>query len=121
MSATRPTTHDPAIITADLVSSFEIELKAARRSQSTQRIYLSSIRLYTQWCDDNGLPRQIDRAQVARWMAELLDNGAMPTTVAARLAGVRQLSKWMTAEDMLAADPLLRLNAPKADMSITPV
>lgn len=122
MSTTRKTKRPPRPLDiTDLVPSFHIALKAARRSPSTQRSYMSSIALYLSWCDDNHLPRQIDRAQVSRWMAELLDGGIAAATAAARLAGVRQLSKWLAEEGEIDADPLLRLNAPKGDMSITPV
>ena len=51
----------------------------------------------------------------------MLDGGAQPTTAAARLAGVRQFSKWLAAEGEIDSDPLLRLNAPKGDVPITPV
>lgn len=51
----------------------------------------------------------------------MLDAGAQPTTAAARLAGVRQFSKWLAAEGEIDSDPLLRLNAPKSDVPITPV
>ncbi|OBI98414.1 hypothetical protein A5661_15800 [Mycobacterium asiaticum] len=54
-------------------------------------------------------------------MAHILDGGAAPATAAAYLAGVRQFSKWLAAEGEIQSDPLLRLNAPKADMPITPV
>ena len=51
----------------------------------------------------------------------MLDGGAQPTTAAARLAGVRQFSKWLAAKGEIDPDPLLRLNAPKGDVPITPV
>ena len=111
----------PAPLDPALVDSFKIALTAARRSRSTLKIYLSSLDRYMQWCNDNGHPFAIDRGQVSAWIAEILDGGAQPATAAARLAGVRQFSKWLTEEDLLDADPLLRLNAPKGDMPVTPV
>jgi site-specific recombinase XerD len=111
----------PPLDIATLVDSFEIALKSARRSPSTLTIYLSSIRLYLRWCSDNGHPAQIDRGQVSAWIAAMLDAGAQPTTAAARLAGVRQFSKWLAAEGEIDSDPLLGLNAPKSDVPITPV
>jgi site-specific recombinase XerD len=110
----------PADVSA-LVDSFEIALKSARRSPQTLKIYLSSVRRYLQWCADNGHPAQIDRGQVQAWIAHLLDSGAQPTTAQARLAGVRQFSKWLAEEGEIDSDPLLKLNAPKADTPITPV
>lgn len=106
---------------AVLVDSFEIELKSARRSPQTRKIYLSSVRRYLQWCAENTLPAQIDRRQVQTWIAHILDGGAQPATAQARLAGVRQFSKWLAAEGEIDSDPLLRLNAPKGDTPITPV
>jgi site-specific recombinase XerD len=111
----------PPLDIGTLVDSFQIALKSARRSSSTLKIYLSSIRLYLQWCADNGHPAQIDRGQVSAWIAAMLDDGAQAATAAARLAGVRQFSKWLAAEGEIDSDPLLRLNAPKGDVPITPV
>ena len=111
----------PALDIADLVDSFKISLTAAHRSPSTLKIYLTSVHRYLQWCDEHGHPRQIDRSQVQAWVAGLLDNGAQPASVAARLAGVRQFSKWLAEEGEISSDPLLRLTAPKGDMPITPV
>jgi site-specific recombinase XerD len=111
----------PPLDITDLVDSWVIALKSARRSSSTLKIYTTSVDRYLQWCDDHGHPRQIDRGQVSAWIAEILDGGAQPTTAAARLAGVRQFSKWLAEEGEIPSDPLLRLTAPKGDMPITPV
>jgi site-specific recombinase XerD len=57
-------------------------------------------------------------------MVQMHDRGLAPNTVAQRLAGVRQLSKWMADPEeggIIESDPLLRLNAPKVDTAITPV
>lgn len=111
----------PALDISTLVDSFAINLRALRRSPSTQKIYLGSIALYLKWCSDNDYPPQIDRGQVQAWIAQMLDAGASPATAAARLAGVRQFSKWLAEEGEIDADPLLRVTAPKGDMPITPV
>jgi site-specific recombinase XerD len=111
----------PAPLDPALVESFKIALTAARRSRSTLRIYLSSLDRYAQWCNENGHPFVIDRGQVSAWIAGILDVGAQPATAAARLAGVRQFSKWLADEGEIDSDPLLRLNAPKGDMPVTPV
>ena len=105
----------------ELLESFTISLRAARRSEATVKAYRLGTTQYLRWCDDHGLPRSVDRAQVRNWMVSLQEGGAAPATVASRLAGVRQLSKWLTEEELLDADPLLRLNAPEPDIPITPV
>jgi site-specific recombinase XerD len=108
----------------DLTEGFVIALSAANRSEKTEKAYRLGIGQYIAWCEANGKPVVMDRAQVQAWMVDMRDRGLAPNTVAQRLAGVRQLSKWMTdpAEGgVLDADPLLRLNAPKVDTAITPV
>ena len=58
---------------------------------------------------------------MSAWIAHLLATGAQPSTAAARLAGGRQFSKWLAADGEIDSDPLLRLNAPKADIPVTRV
>ena len=111
----------PAVDISALVDSFDISLQSARRSGETRKIYLSSVRRYLQWCADHDYPAQIDRGQVSAWIAHVLASGATDSTARARLAGVRQFSKWLAAEGEIDSDPLLRLNTPKRDISVTPV
>ncbi len=110
-----------AIDVRELMESFFISLRAARRSEKTVKSYGLGITQYADWCETNGLPAAIDRGHVQAWMAHMNNRGLAPATVAARLAGVRQLSKWMAEEGILDTDPLLRLNAPKQDSPITQV
>lgn len=117
-------TTAPALGLSELTESFVIALRAAHRSEKTVKAYRLGISQYAAWCEANGLPVEIVRSQVQAWMANMHDRGLAPNTVAQRLAGVRQLSKWMADPDeggVLQADPLLRLNAPKVDTAITPV
>lgn len=104
-----------------LIASFELELAALIRSKSTRRIYLSSVEKFVQWLDVSGHPPSLDRRLVQAWIKELLDNGAEPTTVAARIAGLRQFTKWAGKEGEIPAGPLLGLNTPRAPMKVTPV
>lgn len=110
-----------ADITGDLVESFVISLKAGRRSDKTVKSYRLGITQYLDYCATHVLPAAIDRQQVQRWMADMNGRGLAPATVAARLAGIRALSKWMAEESVIPADPLIRLAAPKQDSPITPV
>ena len=121
---TRTLPADPAPDILELLKSFTISLKAARRSDLTVKAYRLGITQYIEWCETQGVPVAIDRPQVQAWMVSLRERGCAPATVAARLAGVRQLSKWMANPDeggVLDADPLVRLNAPKQDSPIVPV
>ena len=119
--ASKTKAAQPAPDICELRESFYISLRAANRSDKTVKAYRLGITQYIDWCNAGGMPVAIDRGQVRAWMADMHDRGLAPATVAARLAGIRQLSKWMTEEAMLDTDPLLRLNAPKQDSPITPV
>lgn len=108
----------------ELTESFVIALRAANRSEKTEKAYRLGIEQYIAWCQSNDVPVEMNRAQVQAWMVHMHERGLAPNTVAQRLAGVRQLSKWMAHPDegaVLQSDPLLRLNAPKVDTAITPV
>lgn len=85
------------------------------------KIYLSAVDSYVRWLESNGYPLTIDRRLVQAWVAEALANGAATATAAARLAGVRQFSKWLAREGEIPSDPLLGVVAPKGDIPLTPV
>ena len=122
--ATKPGAARTTIDIRDQLESFFISLRAARRSEKTVKAYRLGVTQSAEWCEANGVPPAIDRAQVQAWMVHMHDRGLAANTVAQRLAGVRQLAKWMADPDeggVLESDPLLRLNAPKVDDPITPV
>ena len=60
--------------------AIEIELKSLRRSPQTQKIYLSSVRRYLQWCADNQLPVQIDRRRAPSTRFHPLRSGSAAST-----------------------------------------
>jgi site-specific recombinase XerD len=117
------TRNVPLLDFPELLESFTISLKAARRSDKTVKSYRLGITQYMDYCGANNLPMALERGQVQAWMVHMHDRGLAPATVAARLAGIRQLSKWLSSPDegILDTDPLLRLNAPKQDTPIVPV
>jgi len=117
----RPTELDDL---RDLMEGCVITLRAARRSDKTEKAYRLGVTQYIEWCEANGLPVAIVRSQVQAWMAGMHDRGLATNTVASRLAGVRALSKWMADPKeggVFEADPLLGLSAPKQDSPIVPV
>lgn len=111
----------PELDLVDLLESFDISLRAARRADTTVKAYRLGITQYIEWCDTSGLPQCLDRGQARKWLASLHERGLKPATVASRLAAIRQLSKWLTEEEILDADPLLGVTAPKPDIPITPM
>lgn len=105
---------------AALLPSWEVALRADRRSPSTLESYLLGVRRYLDWCHTNGHPPELTKTLVRAWVADLLDNGAEPTTARARLMAVRRFSAWLTEEDEQDNDPLLGMRPPKVDTKVTP-
>ncbi|GBE65999.1 tyrosine recombinase XerD [Mycobacterium sp. MFM001] len=98
---------------AELVPSWELALRAQNKSRTTLTSYLSAIRLYLRWCEENGHPPQLTRGQVQHYTAELVSDGKEPTTIRARHAALRQFAAWLAEEGELDANPLVGLPAPQ--------
>jgi site-specific recombinase XerD len=96
-----------------LMESWEIILTAENKSPTTITSYLRGVRLYLEWCEQNGHPVELTRAQVQRYAAELIADNKEANTVRLRQAALRAFARWLVAEDELPADPLEGLRPPK--------
>lgn len=96
-----------------LMESWEIILTAENKSPTTIVSYLRGVRLYLEWCERDGHPVEITRAQVQTYAAELIREGKEANTVRLRLAALRAFARWLVAEGEIAADPLDGLKPPK--------
>ncbi|KAA8946754.1 tyrosine-type recombinase/integrase, partial [Mycobacterium sp.] len=101
-----------------LLDSWEISLRAERKSDQTVKSYGDGVRRYLTWCHTSGHPAALDRRQLTAWIADLLDAGAQPATAAARQLAVRRFSAWLTDEGEQDTDPLLGVKAPKLDTKV---
>jgi integrase len=82
----------PALDLAALLPSWELALRAERKSPQTIKSYGDGVRAFLRWCAENGHTPALDRDLVKNWVADLLDDGT---------------------------DPLLGLKAPKLDSKVT--
>lgn len=105
---------------AALLPSWELALRAERKSPQTVKSYGDSVRAFLKWCDDNDHTPALDRELVKGFVADLLDAGAEPSTARARQLGVRRFSAWLEEEGEIDGHPLLGLKAPKLDAKVTP-
>ena len=103
---------------ADLVGSWELHLRAERKSAQTVRSYGSGVRSYLKWCAATGKPAVLDRRQVREFVDGMLTSGAKPATAMARHRGVRLFSAWLTEEGEQDTDPLIGLKSPKLDKPV---
>ncbi len=97
-----------------LALSWQLALRAQRKSPQTLKSYGEGVRQYLAWCDQNGLEPMV-RANLNTWTATLLDEGAAPATARARQLGMRRFAPWLAEEGEIPADPFLGIKTPKLD------
>jgi site-specific recombinase XerD len=103
---------------AALLSSWELALRAERKSPATVKSYGDGVRGYLRWCAGQNLPAVLDRRQLAGYVDSLLAGGAQPATARSRQLGVRRFSAWLAEEQEIDTDPLLGVKAPKLDTKV---
>jgi len=102
---------------AVLLGSWELSLRAERKSPQTVKSYVTGVEQYLSWCAGAGVPAALDRRQVARFVDHVLDH-AQPATARVRQLAVRRFSAWLTEEGEMDLDPLLGIKAPKLDTKV---
>lgn len=102
----------------ELLGSWELHLRAERKSQQTVKVYGDGVRAYVRFCLDAGQPVEIDRTRLREFVDQLLASGAKPATATARHLAVRRFSAWLTDEGEQGTDPLLGLKSPKLDQPV---
>lgn len=103
---------------AELLSSWELHLRAERKSPRTIQVYGDGVRAYLGWCAANDKPPVLDRRQLREFIDGLLVSGAKPATAVARHLAVRRFSAWLAKEEEQATDPLYGLHAPQLDKPV---
>ncbi|MDF3050794.1 MAG: recombinase XerD, partial [Pseudonocardia sp.] len=102
-----------------LLDSWQLHLRAERKSPRTVVAYTSSVQVFLRWCASEGRPAVLDRPTVNGWVAAMLDGGAEANTARVRQHAVRRFSAWLVEEDELDRDELLGLKPPKLDQKVT--
>ena len=104
-----------------LLGSWELHLRAERKSPATIKSYADGVRRFLAWCADTGHSPTLDRRTVAAFVADILDSGAEPATARSRHLALRRFSAWLVEERELRDDPLLGTKPPKLDAKVVPV
>lgn len=111
----------PDRLTADraaaLIPSWELVLRAERKSPQTIKVYGDGLRRYLLWCAEQGAG-PMDRTSLNQWVAGLLDQGAAAGTARMRQLAVRRFTAWLIVEGRLPADPFQGMRAPKVDQPV---
>ena len=107
-----------AVPLAELLSSWEIALRAERKSPQTVKSYTDGVRRFLTWCAVVDRSPMLDRATVNSFVAAILAAGAEPATARARQLALRRFSAWLLDEGEAGTDNLLGLKAPKLDSKV---
>jgi site-specific recombinase XerD len=104
---------------AELLPSWQLSLRAERKSPSTVANYSEGVQGFLKWCSDTHTTPELTRSTVQEFTAALLDGGAEAATARSRHSALRRFAAWLTDEGELDGNPLLGLNPPKLDTKVT--
>lgn len=97
----------------ELLDSWQVVLRAQRKSPQTLRSYRLSVTAYLDFCAEQGIAEQLTKANVMAWLASLIDSEA--STVRLRLTAVKLFARWLAIEEGFDADPILTVKSPRLD------
>jgi site-specific recombinase XerD len=103
---------------AALLPSWELALRAERKSPQTVKSYGDGVRRFIAWTADNHVPAVLDRKTLTAFVAGLLDAGAEPSTARSRQLAVRRFSAWLLDEGEIPDDRLIGAKGPKLDTKV---
>lgn len=103
---------------AALLGSWELSLRAERKSKETLKAYLTGARQYLTWCLENDATPDLIRTTVNAFTAHLVDLGREGSTVRNRQLAVRRFSAWLADEGEIDRDDLLGIKPPQLDVKV---
>ena len=101
-----------------LLGSWELALRAERKSPQTVKAYGDGVRRFLAWSLEAGRAPLLDRSTLSAFTAGLLDSGAEPATARSRQLAVRRFSAWLADEGEIPRDELIGVKAPKLDQKV---
>ena len=103
---------------AALLPSWQLAMKAERKSAGTIKVYTDGVNKFLRWCEESGHPAELSRPTVQAFLAGLLDDGAEGNTARSRDLALKRFAAWMVDEGELSSNPLVGLKPPKADSKV---
>lgn len=116
MTRRSPAPADPDL--AALLPSWDLHLRAARKSEQTVKSYTTGVRQYLAFCTDSGRPAVLNSLTLNAFVNQLLVDGLEPATARSRHLAVRRFSAWLVEEGELAEDPIAHVKSPKLDTKV---
>ena len=92
----------------------DMEVGDGAASQDTITSYLSTTKLYFQWCNDNLVPPlEADKDDIKQYRQYLIKGGTKPSSITTKLAIIRNLYKAAIAKGLITINPAVGIKAPK--------
>lgn len=106
-----------------LAESWELHLRAERKSPATLAVYLSAVARLAGFLQAQGMPTdvtKIAREHIESFIVELLETRS-PATALNRYKALQQFFGWLESEGELERSPMTRMSPPKLDEPEVPV
>lgn len=102
---------------AEMLESWELELKAERKSKETLKSYTGGVRAFLRWCEETQTPPVLNKKNFQLFIAAISEVRESSTVVARHLA-CRRFSAYLLKEGETDSDPLAGLVSPSLDEKI---
>lgn len=103
---------------AELLPSWQLSLRAERKSPATVKSYTEGVHAFLRWCTSTDNTAELTKSTVQTFVVHLLDSGQSAKTASARLLALKRFSAWMADEGELDSDSLLGVKQPKIDRKV---
>jgi integrase/recombinase XerD len=103
---------------AALLPSWQLAMKAERKSPGTIKVYGDGVNKFLRWCAATGQPAELTRTTVQAFLADLLDDGAEANTAKSRDLALKRYAAWLVDEGELSSNPLVGMKPPKGDHKV---
>lgn len=101
---------------------FEADLRRVGSSPATLRAYRTDVLAFSDWCSALSLdPAEVQPRTVRRYIAQLSEAGALPRTVARKLAALRSLFRSLREHRVIAQSPADIVSGPKRPSTLPDV
>ena len=99
---------------AELNTSWLAELRAARKSVATIKVYRDAWAAYVMFCETSGRPLALTKPDVLAFITDQTTRCSAPTA-SLRLTALKVFARWLEAEEGFDAAAMLTITAPKID------
>lgn len=101
----------------EMLESWELTLKAERKSRETVKSYTNGIKAFLRWCETTGTPEVLSKRNFQLFIADIAEVRESSTVLARHLA-CRRFTAWMAEENEIPADPLAGMKGPSLDEKV---